>query len=231
MERYAIITEKNPREIVLLRGRGCVYKQCRFCDYHRDADPDPQKNFALNRAVLERVTGQFGNLEVINSGSVFELDDGTLALLRDLCAEKHIHTLHFECHDLYRARIPALRRQFAPVTLKMKLGLESFDYDFREGILKKGIPARDPAEIARDFDEANLLVGLSGQTRDMIETDVTLALRWFERVCINVMCENTAALQPDPAVIRMFCDEIYPRWRDNDRVDILLQNTDFGVGD
>ena len=63
------ITEKNPREIVLLRGSGCVWKKCTFCDYHFDASPDASENFALNHTVLSHVTGEFGRLEVINSGS------------------------------------------------------------------------------------------------------------------------------------------------------------------
>lgn len=32
MTRYSVIEDKNPREIVLLRGRGCAWKRCRFCD-------------------------------------------------------------------------------------------------------------------------------------------------------------------------------------------------------
>lgn len=74
MERYSLIKDKQPREIVLLRGAGCVYKRCTFCDYHTDCDQDTAANFRLNQAVLDRVTGLFGELEVINSGSVFELD-------------------------------------------------------------------------------------------------------------------------------------------------------------
>ena len=109
MERYAQITEKRRREIVLLRGRGCAYRKCTFCDYHLDSSPDEAANFALNREVLSRVTGQFGELEVINSGSVFELDDGTLSLIRRIAEEKDICVLHFESHYLYRDRIPALR--------------------------------------------------------------------------------------------------------------------------
>ena len=36
LERYSIITEKNPREITLLRGNGCKWLKCRFCNYHLD---------------------------------------------------------------------------------------------------------------------------------------------------------------------------------------------------
>lgn len=60
MERYSIIKDKQPREIVLLRGAGCVYKRCTFCDYHTDCDQDTAANFRLNQAVLDRVTGLFG---------------------------------------------------------------------------------------------------------------------------------------------------------------------------
>ena len=46
------------------------------------------KNFRLNKAVLEKVTGIFGDLEVINSGSVFELDKKTLDFIKQVCKEK-----------------------------------------------------------------------------------------------------------------------------------------------
>lgn len=139
MERYNIISEKNKREIVLLRGSGCVYKKCTFCDYYTDSCKNPQENYLLNQSVLEQVTGQYGNLEVINSGSVFELDEKTLDLIKSICHEKKISTIHFESHYLYRKKIPDLRKYFSEFDLKMKLGLETFDYDFRESVLHKGI--------------------------------------------------------------------------------------------
>lgn len=231
MERYSVILDKNPREIVLLRGSGCVYKRCTFCDYHLDKCADEKLNFALNREVLSRVTGKFGNLEVINSGSVFELDNNTLALIKKICREKAVKTIHFESHYLYKAQIPALRRKFADFDLKMKLGLETFDYDFRENVLKKGICEREPKIIAENFEEANFLFGLSGQTESSMREDIKLGLEHFERICINVMCENSTAVKPDRAVIEVFTKKIYPKIAQNARVDILIQNTDFGVGE
>lgn len=127
MERYSEILEKRKREIVLLRGSGCVYQKCAFCDYHTDRCADAQANYVLNSQVLANVTGRFGDLEVINSGSVFELDARTLSLIRQICREKGIATIHFESHYLYRDRIPALRQEFSGFQLKMKLGLEAFD--------------------------------------------------------------------------------------------------------
>lgn len=226
-----MIEEKNKREIVLLRGMGCIYQKCPFCDYHSDSSKNVEENFRINQEVLGRVTGVYGNLEVINSGSVFELDDRTLELIGTIAGEKGIQVIHFESHYLYRKQIPALRKQFEGYELKMKLGLETFDYDFRESVLQKGIPDREPDIISEQFEEANFLFGLAGQSVETMRRDIELGLKYFERICLNIMCENTTAFVPDGQVIRDFMRELYPVYRDDWRVDILVNNTDFGVGD
>lgn len=231
MERYAKIAEKRKREIVLLRSKGCVYKKCAFCDYYLDNCESDMENFALNGEVLSRVTGEYGELEVINSGSVFELDKNTLNLIKKICREKNISVIHFEAHRLYAEKIPALRSDFDGFTLKMKLGLETFDKDFREGVLKKGIPESEPRVICENFDEANFLFGIKGQTAESMERDIRLGLEYFERICVNIMCKNTSGIPPDDGVIKQFVNRIYPIYKDNERIDILLNNTDFGVGD
>lgn len=177
------------------------------------------------------MTGIFGDLEVINSGSVFELDTDTLDLIREVCLEKRISTIHFESHYLYREQIPALRQRFREFDLKMKLGLETFDYSFREQILKKGIPHREPEMISRHFQEANFLFGISGQTYASMKNDIETGLACFERICINIMCPNSTSIPPDRNVISTFMEKLYPEYRDDCRVDILVENTDFGVGD
>jgi hypothetical protein len=60
--------------------------------------------------------------------------------------------------------------------------------------------------------------------------DITLSLQYFERVCVNIMVPNTKPILPEPQVIETFVREIYPLYKDDERVDILLNNTDFGVG-
>ena len=232
MIRYSIIHEKNPWEIVLLRGFGCRYRRCAFCDYHLDCSPDEQANLEINRQAMAQVTGIYRHLEVINSGSFPELGQTTLCELVQLCRDKQIQTLHFECHWLYRDQIPAWREAFAKAgtTLKIKTGVESFDFDFRENVLKKGITETDPGRIAEMFDECCLLFGLTGQTAQSMQRDIETGLANFERVCVNIFIENGTNMKPDPAVIQTFIQQVMPRYRDNDRVDILLNNTDFGVG-
>lgn len=232
MERYSVITEKNPREILLLRGSGCKWRRCRFCDYHLDFSKDDDANFALNQTELAKVTGIYGKLEVINSGSFVDLDQRTMALIMETCKEKNITEIHFECHYLDRAGIAEMRNTFAEigVTAKVKIGVETFDAGYRESVLDKGISSSDPAEIAKDFDECCLLFGLTGQSPESMISDVETGLGNFERVCINIMVENGKPVKPDAEVIEAFMKDVYPRYANNDRVDILLNNTDFGVG-
>lgn len=231
MERYSKITEKRKREIVLLRGSGCIYKKCSFCDYYHDSSKDDSENFKLNREVLSNVTGEYGDLEVINSGSVFELDGNTLSLIKKVCHEKNISVIHFEAHYLYKDKIADLRKDFTDFQLKMKLGLETFDYALRENVLKKGINENSPKIISENFDEANFLFGITGQTAETMENDIQLGLTYFERICLNIMCKNTSLVMPDNDVIKAFKKDIYPVYNDNPRIDILINNTDFGVGD
>ena len=111
MDRYSLIHTGMPREFVLLQGQGCRWRKCTFCDYHEDVSADP---YIINKEVLEQVTGQYGVLDVINSGSAMELDEATLALLERVVREKGIHTLWFEAHYMYRSRLKAFAARFAP---------------------------------------------------------------------------------------------------------------------
>ncbi|MBR5487523.1 MAG: radical SAM protein [Phascolarctobacterium sp.] len=230
--RYSKILEKNQREIVLLRGSGCKWRRCRFCDYHLDFCLDDKENFDLNSKVLAQVTGEFGRLEVINSGSFCDLDEGTLSLILETCLAKGITTLYFECHWLHRELIADFKKKFADagIKVKMKIGVETFDSLFRESYLDKGLGNATAEEIAQYFQQVCLLQGLPGQSKESMLKDIALGLQHFERVCVNIMVANTKPILPDQQVIETFVKEIYPLYKDDERVDILLNNTDFGVG-
>lgn len=230
--RYSIIEEKNPREIVMLVGNGCKWRKCRFCDYHLDFSPDEEFNYEINKKALGCVTGVYHQLEVINSGSFVDLDMNTMNLIKQICKIKQINKIHFECHWMHRDKVHNFKQMFEDMGVKaiIKLGMETFDYDFRENILIKGIDERNPEKIAEYFDEINLLQGLSGQTVQRMCEDIEIGMKYFERVCVNVMVENSMSIKPDKKVIADFMKSVYPVYKDNERVDILLENTDFGVG-
>ena len=63
-----------------------------------------------------------------------------------------------------------------------------------------------------------------------MRSDIETGLTYFDRVCVNIMTPNGMPIQPDERVIKSFLTHIYPHYRDNPRVDILIENTDFGVG-
>lgn len=100
-----------------------------------------------------------------------------------------------------------------------------------ERMYLKGNQRKNPEKISENFDEANFLFGIKGQTVESIRNDIELGLKYFERICINIMCENSTSVKPDKELIKAFIKEIYPIYKDNDRADILINNTDFGVGD
>lgn len=230
--RYAVVEEKNKREIVMLRGSGCTWRRCRFCDYHLDCDADGALNYTLNGEQLNQVRGIYHKLEVINSGSFCELDPATMGKIQETCVEKDITEVHFECHWSMREQVAPLRAFFLEkgISVKVKIGVETFDALFRESYLDKGIDAEEPADIARWFDECCLLQGIPGQTAQGMILDIETALKHFERVCVNIMQENGRPVKPDPRVIQEFLRHVNPIYKENPRVDILLENTAFGVG-
>lgn len=227
MERYSLIHTKMQREFVLLQGVGCRWRQCAFCDYHEDISPNP---FEVNRPVLEQVTGQYGVLDIINSGSAMELDAATLNMIAEVVHQKHIHTLWFEAHYMYRHQLADFAKRFAPAIVKFRCGVESFDPTLRQQ-WHKGIPANvTPEEIARYFQGVCLLCCTEGDSRERILADIETARRHFEYFSINLFCPNSTSVRRDDALARWFVREVYPLLKDIPRIEVLVDNTDLGVG-
>lgn len=227
MERYAEITTKLPREFVLLQGLGCRWRKCSFCDYHTDVSDNP---FEVNRMVLSRVTGKYGVLDVINSGSGIELDGQTLDLIKIVVEEKKIHTVWFEMHYMYRNRLEEFAKFFAPARVKFRCGIESFDGARREQ-WNKGVAADvTAADVAKHFDGVCLLVCTVGDTKERIVTDIELAKKHFEYMSVNLFCNNETEVRRDEELANWFIKEVYPKIKDDNRIEVLIGNTDLGVG-
>lgn len=227
MERYALIHTKMPREFVLLQGTGCRWRKCTFCDYHQDVSENP---FTLNESVLRQVTGHYGVLDVINSGSALELDDDTIALINQVVKEKQIHTLWFEAHYMYRKKLADFASRFAPAKVKFRCGVETFDPTLREE-WKKGIPASvTPEDVAKYFQGVCLLCCTQGESKERIFNDIRIAREHFEYFSVNVFCNNSTPVKQNSELAGWFAREVYPQIKDVDGIEVLMENTDLGVG-
>ncbi len=229
MVRYNRISKKDPREIVLLKSRPCQWGRCFFCDYIDDNGEEDDSLNDFNKQVLQDVTGEFKKLEVINSASVFELPKESLKNIKDIVIEKDIKELYFESHWSYRNRLEEIRDYFPDVTVSFNTGIETFDNDFRNKYLKKGAIFESPSEVAKYFKIAYLLVGIKGQTKEMIANDVDIVLNYFEKGRINIYENNSTPVKADPELISWFRDE-YGYLEDMKNVEVLWETTDLGVG-
>ena len=113
MDRYSEVTNKNQREIVLLKAFPCKWGKCSFCDYILDNSKEEEEINKLNFEVLENITGKYKVLEVINSGSCFEIPKATLLKIKEIVKEKKKERLFFESHWIYKnkIRIPIVAQQ------------------------------------------------------------------------------------------------------------------------
>lgn len=230
MIRYNRILEKNPREIVLLKSHPCKWGRCFFCDYISDNCKDEVAMIDFNNQVLSNVTGEFKKLEVINSASVFELPKDSLQDIKDIIQKKGIKELYFESYYNYRHKLDEIKEFFNDVNVKFKCGIETFDERFRNEYLKKGINFKSPEEVAVYFDTICLIVGIKGQTKIMISKDIEILLNYFNRGCINIYVDNTTPVKADYKLIEWFKEE-YSYLENKENIEILWNNTDFGVGD
>lgn len=227
MDRYAVIHTKLRREFVLLQGTGCRWRKCTFCDYYEDVSEHP---FEVNRQVLQQVTGVYGVLDVINSGSAYELDEETLDLIKQVVEEKHIHTLWFEMHYMYRHRLKEFASRFPEVEVKFRCGVETFDSSLR-ALWKKGIPADvTPEDVSECFQGVCLLCCTEGDSKERILSNIAIAKQYFEYFSVNLFCNNHTDLKRDETLAEWFVKEVYPLIKDDERIEILLDNTDLGVG-
>ena len=229
MDRYNKITNKNNREIVLLRAFPCIWGKCSFCDYIDDNGRDEEELNKLNKEVLNNITGEFGVLEVINSGSCFEIPKETMNYIKKIVDKKKIKLLFFESHWCYRNRLDEIRN-FFNIPIIFKIGVETFDYDFRNNFLNKNAKFKDVKEVAEKFQSVCLMVGIKGQTKEMIRKDIEILLENFKYATINIFVDNTTSIKRDEELVQWFREE-YSYLDNHPTIEVLYHNTDFGVGD
>lgn len=229
MERYSEITNKNQREIVLLKGFPCAWGKCSFCDYILDNSTSKEKINEINFEVLEKISGKYKVLEVINSGSCFELPKETLEKIKEIVVEKKIEKLFLESHWCYKNKVKKMR-EFFGIPIIFKIGVESFDYEFRNEFLNKNAKFKTIEELKEYFDSPCMMVGIKGQTKEMIDKDIDIVINNFTHATINVFINNSSKLKRDDELVKWFIDK-YNYLDQNPNIEVLYNNTDFGVGE
>ncbi|NLL30226.1 MAG: radical SAM protein [Clostridiales bacterium] len=230
MNRYSKITDKIKREIVLLKAYPCIWGKCSFCDYILDNSSKEEEIIKTNKEVLKNITGEFKVLEVINSGSCFEIPKETLLLIKEIIKEKKIERLFLESHWAYKNKIKEMRG-FFEIPITFKIGVETFDYEFRNSVLNKNAKFNTVEELKEYFDSPCIMVGIKGQTKEMIAKDLDILLNNFDHGTINVFVNNSTNIKRDNELVKWFTKEYKDILDKNEKIEVLYNNTDFGVGD
>lgn len=229
MQRYSIIHDKIPREILLLKSFPCLYGKCTFCNYILDNSISLQEIEEANNQVIEQLTGKYGVAEILNSGSVFELPPSILTQIRDKLNSKKIHTVYFESYYGYRKRLGEMRQYFVNQEVRYRIGIETFDDEFRANVLGKPFPTDDIIALSEEFYACCLLICVKGQTKEQILRDIELARANFREITINVFIDNGTPVMRDQELVNWFVAEIYPGLKNVSNIEILLDNKDLGV--
>jgi hypothetical protein len=95
----------------------------------------------------------------------------------------------------------------------------------------KGIAEDVHAEdVAKYFQGVCLLCCTEGDSRERLLRDIDLAEQYFEYASVNLFCENTTRVKRDSNLAKWFVDEVYPILKQSKKIEILINNTDLGVG-
>lgn len=229
MQRYSVIENKIPREILLLKSLPCLYGKCSFCNYILDNSTNIDEIISTNTEIINMINGQYGVLEVINSGSVFEIPVQVLEDIKQKANDKNIHTIYFEVYYGYRKRLKEIIDFFPNQEIRFRIGVETFNDEFREKVYNKPFPTHNIEEFSQNFYACCLLICVQGQTKEQILNDIKIALDNFKEITINVFIDNGTPVKRDPELVKWFVKDVYPKIKDLQNAEILIDNKDLGV--
>ena len=227
--RYARYAGNLPREVVLLKGLPCVWSRCTFCDYIDDNTTDEAAIQRVADEQLAKVTGEFGRLQVINSGSIQELPLAVREQIRDLLAARGIREFWTESYWSYRKDYDATRAFFGVPTY-LFLGVETFNDDLRNRVLNKAMHWKSVDEVAAATDAICLMIGFRGQTPDLIRRDIEVLLTKFKYGFINMFSPNRLSAPLLDERIKDWFRSEYVWLEKEPNLTVLWDNTGLGVG-
>ncbi len=227
--RYAKFPGKLAREVLLLRGGPCIWGRCAFCDYIDDNTEDTELIERIADENLSKVTGEFARLMVINSGSIQELPLSVREKIRRVIRDRGIEEFWTESYWAYRSDYEQARRFFG-VPTHLFLGVETFDDAIRNGVLNKSMHWDSIDEVAAATDAICLMVGIRGQTKEMVRRDIDILRDRFRYGIVNLFTENRLSEGLMDEDIKAWFREEFAWLSDEPQIDVLWQNTDLGVG-
>ena len=96
--------------------------------------------------------------------------------------------------------------------------------------MNKNAKFKVPREVKEKFQSVCIMVGIKGQTKEMIKRDMDIVQEYFKYATINVFVENTTDIKRDEEIVKWFRKE-YSYLDNHPTIEVLYNNTDFGVGD
>ena len=70
----------------------------------------------------------------------------------------------------------------------------------------------------------------TSRNQEHILKDIELARKHFEYFSMNVFCNNSTPVKQDKELAKWFAIEVYPHIKNEDGIEVLMENTDLGVG-
>lgn len=204
MRRYFDKIKEEGKEVLILPGIGCRHSACAFCDYHVDRVSTIGEMEDVWAKILTRVKGH-NQLDVYVSGSITEVPIYLLVNLKEFCFGYRITKLLFEARWDYRHYLGVVRCLFAPISVEIWCGVESWDYEEGNTILKKGLISSYPQpELFKDFfDGGFFLVGFPGQKKANIIHTVDVNKTHNIKAKYNIFTESNG-IKPDSKLIGWF---------------------------
>jgi hypothetical protein len=84
--------------------------------------------------------------------------------------------------------------------------------------------------VGKYFQGVCLLCCTQGESKEHIMKDIEIAQTHFEYFSVNVFCNNSTSVKQDKELAQWFAREVYPKIKDEEGIEVLMENTDLGVG-
>lgn len=208
----------DTKAIVLLESLGCSWRKCSFCDYQKEKEPNYLSCVNMNDTILDELVETLGkyyksknpsitSLQIIDSASYSELPLSTFLRLPQICADNNISRAILEGHWMYRRDNYRVAKIFSKFNISTSfiLGLESFNFETRELVLKKGMPQLKQEEIKQyGYDYVNILFGFEGDSLSRLATDLYTAKCNGLKVFLNIYENNSTKILRDNLLVEKF---------------------------